>query len=167
MVTSWMVSRVTSETREPGLNGGEEQCVVPAAVPGRAIRRREQGVGLRTGQVGNDRSVVAALRDREDLADGVGSVRDERQRIAVEGVDRGQACVAGRRAVVAFVVEVVEEGADGGGVELVEGKPGGTLVRLPRGEQEQQFEGVTVCRDGLRAGLQLPAQSFGEEALQQ
>jgi hypothetical protein len=54
----------------------------------------------------------------------VGSVGDERQRIAVEGVDRGQARVAGRRAVVPFVVEVVEERADGDGVEVVDREAG-------------------------------------------
>ena len=72
----------------------------------------------------------AALRDGQDLAGGVGVFGDQRQRIAVEGVDRGQARVAGRRAVVAFVVEVVEERADGHGVEVVDRETGGAFFVL-------------------------------------
>jgi hypothetical protein len=110
---------------------------------------------------------VTALRDRQDLARGVGSVGDERQRIAVEGVDRGQARVACRRAVAPFVVEVVEERADGDGVEVVDREAEWGLLRLLCGEQQQEFDRVPVGRDGLRAGLQLPDQPFGEEPLEQ
>ena len=109
------------------LDCGEEEGVVSAPVPGRAVWHGQEGVGLGSGQVGHDCPVVSALWDRQDLARGMGAVGDEWQCVAVEGVDRGQARVAGGGAVVTFVVEVVEESADGDGVEVVDREAGGVF----------------------------------------
>jgi hypothetical protein len=58
---------------------------------------------------------------------------------------------------VAFVVEVVEERADGHSVEVVDRETRWGLLRLVGGEQHQEFDRVPVGRGGLRAGLQVVA----------
>ena len=140
--------------------------MVAAPVPGAAVRRRQQGVGLGAGQIGHDCPVVTALGGIAKTCLGVGSVRDQRQRIAVEGVDRGQPGVAGRRAVASFVVEVGEERptitASRSSIVRRDGASSSS-----GGEHQQELDGVPVGGDGLRAGLALPDQPFGEEALEQ
>ena len=97
--------------------------MVTAPIPSRAIRRREQGIRFGGRQEGHHGPVMTSLRDREHLTGSVSTLRDERERETVEGVDRGQAGVTGRGAVVPVAVEVGEELADGDGVQVVDREP--------------------------------------------
>lgn len=80
-------------------------------------------------------------------------------------VHRRQPGVAGADAVVALGLEVVEEPADEGGVEVLEPEGGGRLARFLRGEPQQQAEGVAVGGDRVWAGPALGHEPLGEECL--
>lgn len=68
---------------------------------------------------------------------------------AVERADRGQALIAGRRAVVPAGLQPVQEPGDRGDVEVIEGeffRWDGSVVAE---EDDQEFERVAVGRDGV------------------
>ncbi len=79
--------------------------------------------------------------------------------------DRGQAGVAGADAVVALVLEMVEERANQRRVEIVEVELAGLLAGLLLSESEKQTQRVAVGRDRVRARVALPGQPVGEERL--
>jgi hypothetical protein len=54
--------------------------------------------------------------------------------IAEQGVDRGQPVVAGGRAIVAVVFEMVQEGPDQRRVQVPDVQLAGRLARAPSGE---------------------------------
>jgi hypothetical protein len=82
-------------------------------------------------------------------------------------VDRREAGVAGCGAVAPVVVQMIQERANRRRVQVIDREAERRLVGLMRGEQQQQPDRVPVGGDGSGAGLQLPGQPFGEEALQQ
>ena len=86
--------------------------------------------------------------------------------VGEQGVDRGQAGVAGADAVVALVLQVVEESGHQRGVEVTDVHVGWLGGGALRGEAEQQPEGVAVGGDGVAAGLTLAHQPVGEKRLQ-
>jgi hypothetical protein len=61
---------------------------------------------------------------------------------AEHGVQRGEAGVAGADGVAALGLEVIQEGADELGVEILGLQPGRRPAGLLRGEGQQQLEGV-------------------------
>jgi hypothetical protein len=61
-----------------------------------------------------------------------------------EGVDRREPGVEGAEAVVAIVLEVVEEPGDARGVEIIEIECSRLLAALVLGEGEQQPEGGEI-----------------------
>jgi hypothetical protein len=86
--------------------------------------------------------------------------------VVEQRADRRQAHVARRDAVVTVVLEVLQERADQLGVEIVDVQLAGRSARVLLGEGEQQTERVAVGVDGVRAGLALALEAFGEERLQ-
>src|SRR5690348_8885488 len=151
---------------QAGLDVEQEQCPVAAAVPGLAAGGRDQRVDLLGGEVADDRPLAAPRRDRQDLADHGGVLRRLRGRVLEQRVDRGQAGVACGAAVPPLVFQVVKERAHQGRVQVGEAEPAGRLASLVAGKGEQEPECVAVGGDGIRAGLLLPGQPVGEEALQ-
>jgi len=65
-----------------------------------------------------------------------------------------------------LLFEVLQELPDERGVEVGEAEVAGCLAGLALGEGEQEPAGVAVGGDRVRAGLLLPGQPVGEEALQ-
>jgi hypothetical protein len=90
---------------QTGLHGGEQQRVIAASGPGRAVGAVEQRVDLR-GREEGDGALLGAFRgDRKHPLD-LRGVLGVAQRAVVEArVDRGEADVAGARAVSALVLE--------------------------------------------------------------
>ena len=82
------------------------------------------------------------------------------------GVQRGEAGVAGADGVGALGLEVIQEGADELGVEILELQPGRRPAGLLRGEGQEQLEGVPVGGHGVRAGLALADQPQREVGLE-
>lgn len=66
-------------------------------------------------------------------------VRYERGDVVEEGVDRGEAGVARADAVLSSLFEVVEEGGDEEGIQLLEAELGGSLTK---GGPERSARGV-------------------------
>ncbi len=151
---------------QPGLDVEQEQGVIAAAVPGPAAGGGDQGVGLLGGQVADDRPLAPPRRDRQDLADHGGVLRSPGGGVLEQGVDCGQAGVAGGASVPPLLFEVLQELPDERGVQVGEAEGAGRLAGLALGEGEQEPAGVTVGGDRVRAGLLLPGQPVGEEALQ-
>ncbi len=87
--------------------------------------------------------------------------------IAEERVQRGQPHVSRAHAVASLELQVVEELADEGGVELFERERAGLLTQVFRRESQQEPEAVAVAGDGVRAGASLREQPLGEEGVQQ
>jgi hypothetical protein len=151
---------------KPGLDGhGQHRPVAPTEAGGE-IRRGEQGVDLRPGEVGDVGTVVALGGDGQDplYEPGVLGVAEGGE--AEQGVDRGQPGVAGGNVDAALSLQVIEEGADERGVQVLKlqlrrRRAGGVLH-----EPEQEAEGVPIGGDGVGAGVALADQSFGEECLQ-
>ena len=97
---------------QPGLDVEQEQGPVAAAVPGLAAGCRDQRVDLLGGEVADDRALAPPGRDRQDLADGGGVLGCPGGSVLEQGVDSGQAGVAGGAAVAPVVFQVVQERAD-------------------------------------------------------
>ena len=151
---------------QPGLDGDHQQGVIAPADPAVAVGSGEQGVDLFGFEEGDVGALGAFGGDGEHPSDQRGVFGVFQRRVSVEGVDGRQAGVAGSDAVVTVSFEMVQEGPDERGVEIVEveiaRRPSGSL----RGETEQQTERVSVGGDGVAAGSFLVDESLGEEAFQ-
>jgi len=130
------------------------------------VAAAEQGVDLGLGQVADQRPVEAFGRDRQDPGDAGGVVGMMQGGEPEQGVDRGQAGVAGADAVAAFAFEVIEEAADQRGVEVGDVQRRGCAAGELGGVAEQQPQRVAVGGDGVGAGVALADQPLGEERLQ-
>jgi len=107
---------------QPGLNGEEQERTIPATHPCLVIRRGDEGVDLNAGKEGDRGPVVPLARDSQNALDqgalgdlGEGSVLEER-------VNCRKPDVTGPGADPALLLEVVEELADDGGVDILEGE---------------------------------------------
>ena len=96
---------------QPGLDRGQQQRVVAAAGPDVTVGRGEQRVDLLVGEVGDERAVESFGGEREHPLDHRGIFGVLERRVAKQRPDRGEANVAGARAVAAFLFEVIEERA--------------------------------------------------------
>jgi hypothetical protein len=104
---------------QPGLDGHREQGVIAAAGPAGAVRGGQQRLGFPGSQVGHDGLVEAGGRDGQDPLDQGGVLGVAQGGVAEQRVDRGQPRVAGARAVMPVVAQVLQEGSDEPGVEVV------------------------------------------------
>jgi len=87
--------------------------------------------------------------------------------VSEERVDRRQSGVASSGAVTTFSLEMLEELADKGGVEILDPQGRRRLFEPLRCELQQDPEGVTVSSYGVGARLSLLEQPFGEEGLEE
>ena len=113
---------------QSGLGGEQEEGVVAAAGPGAAVGGGEQRVELGFGEERDQRAVEALGRDRQDALDRGGVLGVPQRGVAEQRADRGQARVAGAGAVVALVLEVIQERADQRRVEIVDVEVAGRLA---------------------------------------
>ena len=105
--------------------------------------------------------------DGEDPLDELGVRRLPQGGEAEQGVHCHQAGVASAHAVVTFVLEVIEEGADERSVEIDQVELAGCLAGALRGEAEQESERVPVGGDGVGAHSPLGDEALAEERLEQ
>jgi hypothetical protein len=102
------------------LHSEEKERSIPTAYPGSVIRRGHQGVDLVAGKEFDRRSVVPLAWDGQDTLDqralgGLveGGVFEER-------VNRRKSNVAAPGAEAALLLQVVEECANDGGIQILE-----------------------------------------------
>ena len=105
---------------QAGLGGKTEQCVVAPPGPGRPIGRGEQGVDFRLGQEGHEPSVEALWRNGKNTLDQSGMLWMPKRRVSEQRADRGKPSIAGAHAIFPLMLQVVEEGADQRGIEIVD-----------------------------------------------
>jgi hypothetical protein len=151
---------------QAGVHRQGQQGVVASSGPGGLVGGVQQRVGLGLGEVGDEGLVVAFGRDRQHPLDDGGILGVVQGGEAEQGVDRGQAGVAGPHAVAALALEVVQERADQPGVQVGDLQAGGRLAGALGGEAQQQLAGVAVGGDGVGAGLALADEPVGEVGLQ-
>jgi hypothetical protein len=105
---------------EPGLKRHDEQGVVPPPGPGGLVGSGKERLGLASVEEGHGPRVGALLGDGKHLGDERGVLGMPEGGKAVEGTQGGQTGVAGAGAVVALVLEVVQEAGDKGRVQIGE-----------------------------------------------
>ena len=113
-LTSAPRSPVSSETRRPVWTATLEKGVVTSPAPARAVRGGDQGVDLVPVEVVHLLHLASLGWDVEHTGDDRGVFGVTQRREAEERADGREPGVAGADAVVAFLLEVVEEGDDVG-----------------------------------------------------
>ena len=93
-------------------------------------------------------------------------LRVAQRRVVEEGADGSQPGVAGAGAVVALLLEMVKEGADGGGIQVGQVEFEGLLAGPVAHEAQQQAPGIPVGGNGVRAGVALADQPVRKIRLQ-
>ena len=151
---------------QAGVSGEGEHGVVAAAFPALAVGRVDERCCLGAGEVGDGAFLEALGRDREHALNDGGVLGMLQRGVLEQRPDGCEPQVAGARAVVAVVLEVVEEARDQRLVEVVPVQAGGLLAGRVVDVAEQQPQRVAVGRDRARTGLQLSGQPVGEEGLQ-
>src|SRR5712691_8311775 len=136
---------------------------VPNAELRARVWRIEQRLHLLTRQIANQCLVGLLHRNRMDAARLVEARRQPILQESEEGVDGRQAGVAGPSRVVAFALDVLQEGQQQWCIELFDLELTGFDVQPARCEADHELEAVSVCRAGVRARLPLMREMFAEE----
>ena len=152
---------------QAGLDGHEEQGAVSPARPAARVGSGQQRLDLFAAQKVDGPACVAFARDGEDALAEQGLGRLPKSHVPEEGVNRGEAGVAGAGAVAPGALQMLQEVSDQGGVELLDREVGGGLAQSFAGEPEEQAEGIPVPGNGMGAGLPLAEQALLEEGLQE
>ena len=162
-----VAARERGELRDAqsGLDGDEQQRVVATTDPGAAIRRCEDGVDLVVGEERDELSVRPLGGYGKHPLDQRRVLGMAHRRVGKQRVDRGQAVVAGADTVVTLGFQVIEEGPDHHGVEVLEAELGRRFAGAPLGEAEEQPERVPIGGHGVGAGSALADEPLSEEAL--
>ncbi len=87
--------------------------------------------------------------------------------VGEESVDGNQPGVPGGRAVPSFRFQVVEEGQDGVRTEICQPQSDHLAAAAPCREAEEEFDAVSVGKDGVGADIALRREVVLEEAAEQ
>ena len=151
---------------QAGLGRQQEECMIASAGRGGAVRRGEERLQFGTVEEGDEGALDALGRDGEHAPDECGVFGMTEGREAKERMDRGEADVAGAGAVAASLLEMLEEGAHAGGVEVRKGELRGCHPGALVHEGEQEPEGVAIGGDRMRAGIALTAEPVAKEGFE-
>ena len=151
---------------QPGLHGDEQQRPVASTFPACRVGGGEEGVDLDGGEERHGRPVEPFRWDGQHPLDQQGVFGVAQRGVGEQRPDGGEAQVAGPRAVVALGFEVIEEGADHLGVEVVPVDAAWRLAGAVVDEHDEQPQRVPVGGDRAGAGPALFGEPVGEEALQ-
>ncbi|HET7438667.1 MAG TPA: hypothetical protein VFJ56_04160 [Nitrospira sp.] len=80
-------------------------------------------------------------------------------------MDSSQAGVSGASAVFASALEVIEEQANEGRIEVFDPELAGHFAESFFSKLQKQAEAIAISRDGVRARLPLAEQAIGKEGL--
>jgi hypothetical protein len=101
------------------LDGEDQQRVIAPPGPGGAVRRGQQRVDLRLGEVADQAAVAAFSRDGQYPLDEGGVVGVAQGGEAEEGAQGGQPGVAGGYRAAAVVFQMIEERPDQRRVQIL------------------------------------------------
>src|SRR5262245_20617370 len=143
----------------------QQQCVIAASEPRRAIGRGKYRLDLGARQEMHLALVVALARYRKDPLDkGAASWLLER-RITKEGADGGQPQITGPDAGTALLLEVLKKRADETRIQILEDQGGGWLAQSRLCKSEQQSERIPIGCDRVAADVALAHEPIGEVTL--
>ena len=131
------------------------------------IRRAEQGVAFDSTEKVHWPFPVALGLDRQDALRHRPNGRLLEGCVAEEGVDPSQPGIPAARGVAAFLLQVIEKAQYEGRIQILCGQLGGTFVQAPLSIRNQQAKGITIVRDGMRAGVAFLHQAFRKVGLEQ
>jgi hypothetical protein len=122
---------------QPGLETDEEERVVAPSDPSGEVWGAEDGIDLTVLKELHDPTLEALARNREDTLaeERVGWICEGDE--AEEGMKRREAGIATAGGVTAFALEVFEELAEEGGVEVGEAEAGGRTAQ-PFGRESEE-----------------------------
>lgn len=127
-----------------------EEHAISSPGPGRDIGGTEDRFDLLAREVREDRARASLRGDGEetlDLGEGRGLFAT---RVSCEGAQRGEAGVSSADTVTPLALEVVEEGENERGREVVGREGRGGAPQTPLGEPQQEAKRITVGGDGSR-----------------
>lgn len=148
---------------QTGLRRYQQERTVTAANPLGEIGSFEQGCDVALVQKLDGFALMSLVGDGKD------TLAVERVRrlihcdITEERVQRRQSHIPGARAVAPVALQVVEELADEGGVEVFESECAGLFAQTLRREAQQESKAIAVAGDGVRTGSPLREEPLGEE----
>jgi hypothetical protein len=145
----------------------QEQGVVAASEPCRAIGRDKDRLDLGPRQEMQLALIVTLARYREDTLDQGAVCRLLEGGEPEERADGGQAQVAGPDTGTPLRLEISEEAADKRHIEIVDGQSRGGFTKSRLSKREQQSEGVPVGCDRVGADIALAHEPLGEVTLDQ
>ena len=136
---------------------------VADAITRRGIRSVEHGLQLLPQQIRNQARIRLLERDRQDAADLLQGCRLPVFEEAEERLDGRQPDVARHGRVLAHILEMLEEGADQAGIDLLQRQRRWCDLQSLGGEHEEQLEaqGIGVLR--VPAGAPLAGKRLAEE----
>ena len=105
---------------ESGLDGDEQERVIAPSGPCAAIGRSEERVDLGAYEEADGTALEPLVRHCQDALDQSGVLGLLERGVPEEGANGGEPDVAAPRGVAAFVLDVVQEGADQRRVEIHE-----------------------------------------------
>ena len=105
---------------QPGLDRQGEHRMVAAAGAGVLVAGAQQCIGFAGVKPGEGVAVHSRCRDRQDALDHFGMLVVAQRGVTEQGVNRGQAGVAGAHAVAANFLQIVEEPGDGVGIKIAD-----------------------------------------------
>jgi hypothetical protein len=150
---------------EAGLNGEQEHCPITSANPSGEIDGSQHGLTLFAGEKFDGPTFVAFGGQCQDL------LAKQRMRwllesdVLKERMNRRQADVASASAVLSAILEVVEEITDKTHVQIFEREVRWRFAQPFFCEMQEQAEGVTIPRYGVRTRPPLPNQAICKERL--
>jgi hypothetical protein len=151
---------------QAGLSREPKHGMVAPPGPSRPNRGGKQCVEFRFGQEGNEPSVEALGGNGKHTFDHRGMLGMTERCVPEQGADRGKPNVTGAHAIFPLLLDVVEEGADECGINIVEVQLR-RLFAMPLGcEDQQQPQCVPIGGDCMWTGLTLTSQAVREERLQ-
>jgi hypothetical protein len=149
-----------------GLDSDGQQGVVASAGPGLAVGAFDQSLDFGAGQVGDLPTFSAFGGDVQHRGDEAGVFGVAQGCVVEERADGGPAGVSGAYAVFSFGLQVLEETADEGGVEIGQVETVGGFAGSDVGVAQQEPPGVAVGGDGVGAGPSLADEAFGVVGLE-
>src|SRR5512134_1745422 len=149
-----------------GLDSEAKQRRVTPPGPVRPIRSGEKRVDFRLRQEGHEPSFEALRRNGENALDDGGTLGVPKCCVSEQGTDGSKPRIAGAHAVLSLLFQMIEKGADQGGIEIVDIELARLLAVSVRREDQEQPQGIAIGLERVRADLALAGEAVGEERLQ-
>src|SRR6266498_3463323 len=162
---------LASERRQLGdaqarLDGNQEERAISPSDPGGVVRAVQNCLDFLVVKERHDAALESFARDSED------ALAEERMRriregdVSEEGMERRESCVAAASGIAAVLLEMVEELAEEGGVEIGDREAGGGATETLGREAQKQTESVAIGCHRVWARAPLLEQAGGKEGLQ-